>query len=203
MKFEELNILYATANNSYSAERYTVWDNECYKHSKRFHSVCTFKAERVTWAKTTPVLGTGHPKRSSGHPYWSSGHPFVTYKVIRSSECHLQGHPVIRMSPTQVIRSSGHPTWSPTQVIRSSTWSSFWATFLNCVRIPRTPTSVGWSKLDVPSVRPSVRASVRADYNWFYLAAYEGWTHAAQQWDFENPISEKLFKKGSKLAWSL
>ena len=45
---KELNILYTTANYSYSAERYTVWDNECYKHSKRFHSVCTFKAERVT-----------------------------------------------------------------------------------------------------------------------------------------------------------
>ena len=60
-------------------------------------------------------------------------------------------------------------------------------------------TSVGWSKLDVRSVRPSVRA----DYNWFYLAAYEGWTHAAQQWDFENLISEKLFKKGSKLDWAL
>ena len=37
---------------------------------------------------------------------WPSGHPAirpVTYMAIRSSECHLHGHPVIH------FRSSGHP----------------------------------------------------------------------------------------------
>ena len=31
---------------------------------------------------------------------------------------------------------------------------------------------------------------------------YEGWTHVAQQWDFENPTSEKLVKKGS-MDWTV
>ena len=44
--------------------------------------------------------------------------------------------------------------------------------------------------------RPFVRSEVRkCGFWWFLPKEYEGWTHAAQQWEFETPILEVLKKK--------